>query len=367
MNVPFVDLPIQFHNLRSEIMPAVESVVQSGMFIMGEELGRFEKNFAIFCGAKECVGVASGCDALLWALKAYDIGPGDEVITVANTFIATVLAISAAGAKPVLVDCLEDSYEIDPAAVRRAITPRTKAILPVHLYGQAADMDPLLALAAEFKLKVIEDACQAHGATCKGRMCGTIGDIGCFSFYPGKNLGAYGDGGAIVTNNPEIAERVRMYRNYGQRKKYHHDLIGWNSRLDTVQAAILDVKLGHLAKWNEARRSHAARYGELLKGLPLGLPKEMAGNRHVYHLFVVRVPRRDEALEFLKSRNVFCGIHYPVPIHLQKAYSDLGYPAGSFPVTERVASEVLSLPMFPELSETQIDWVCQGVRKFLGA
>ena len=357
----------QFEQLKLEIMPAVESVMRRAAFILGEEVDAFEKSFAAFCGAKECVGVASGCDALLWAIKACGIGPGDEVITVANTYIATVLAISAGGATPVLVDCREDSYEIDPDRVRRAITRKTKAILPVHLYGQSADMDAILALAKEHNLKVIEDACQAHGATYKGRACGTIGDVGCFSFYPGKNLGAYGDGGAVVTDNREIATKVQMLRNYGQTKKYYHDVIGWNSRLDTVQAAVLNAKLKHLNSWNDARRRHADSYRKKLQGLPLTVPVEMPGNKHVYHLFVILVEKRDELLEFLKTKGVSCGIHYPVPVHLQKAYAGLGYRSGSFPVTERTAAQLLSLPMFPELNPDQVEAVCQGIREFLGA
>ena len=366
MKVPFVDLQTQFAALRDEVMPAMEHVLSRAAFILGDEVAAFEKDFAAFTGTRECVGVATGCDALLWALKACGIGSGDEVITVANSYIATALAITASGATPVLVDCLEDSYEIDPGAVRRAITVRTKAIIPVHLYGQAADMDPILALAREHGLRVIEDAAQAHGATYKGRPCGSLGDVGCFSFYPGKNLGAYGDGGAITTNDPQVAHQVRMLRNYGQSKKYYHDVAGWNSRLDTVQAAVLQVKLKRLHGWNDARRRHADAYGKGLAGLPLVLPKEMPGNRHIYHLFVVRVKGRDALLDALAKKGVYCGIHYPVPIHLQEAYKDLRLGRGSFPVTERVATELLSLPMFPELTAEQVDYTCRCMREFLG-
>ena len=366
MKVPFVDLQSQYRALAAEVLPAITHVMERAAFVLGQEVSDFEKDFARFCGRKECVGVASGCDALLWALKACGIGPGDEVITVANTYIATALAISFAGAKPVLVDCREDTYEIDPDAVRRAVTPATKAILPVHLYGHPADMDPILEIAREHGLKVIEDTAQAHGATYHGRPCGSMGDVGCFSFYPGKNLGAYGDGGAVATDDPQIAEKVRMYRNYGQPKKYYHDLIGWNSRLDTLQAAVLGVKLKHLESWNEARRQHAKRYCELLKDLPIVLPIESAGCRHVYHLFVIRCKDRDGLVDFLGKKDVSCVIHYPVPIHLQKAYADLGYSAGAFPVTERVTKEIVSLPMYPELTEEQIWHVCEGVGKFVG-
>ena len=364
MNIPFVDLQAQYETIRPEVMAAVEKVFSRAAFILGEEVDVFEKEFAAFCGGGECVTVATGCDALLWALKACDIGPGDEVITVANTFIATALAITAAGARPVLVDCLESSYQIDPEAVRRAITPRTKAIIPVHLYGQAADMDAILAIAKERGLRVIEDAAQAHGATYKGRPCGLMGDIGCFSFFPGKNLGAYGDGGAIVTNNSDLAQRVRMLRNYGQSKKYHHEVTGWNSRLDTVQAAILSVKLKRLPQWNDARRVSAARYNQQLVRLPIKLPEEMPGNRHVYHLYVARTPRRDELLGHLKECGIAAGIHYPVPIHRQKAYCGLGYAEGAFPITERLAKEVISFPMYPELNEMHIEHMTRALSSF---
>jgi len=364
MKVPFLDLQAQYRALAPEIQAVIEPVMQAAAFVMGPALGEFERNFAAYCGVRECVGVASGCDALLWALMGCGIGSGDEVITVANTYIATALAISFAGAKPVLVDCLEDSYEIDPEAVRKAITRKTKAIVPVHLYGQAADMDAILNIAREHDLKVIEDAAQAHGALYKGRPCGSIGDAGCFSFYPGKNLGAYGDGGAVVTNDVELAHKIRMFRNYGQSEKYVHETFGWNSRLDSLQAAILNLKLKYLDQWNAARRRHAESYRRGLAGLPVWLPTEMPGNRHVYHLFVVRVPRRDDLLSFLREREVYCGLHYPIPIHLQRAYRQLGYGPGSFPRAEALAKEILSLPMFPEMTDEQIAFVCDGIRAF---
>ncbi len=365
MKIPFVDLQTQYANIASEIIPAVESVMKRGAFILGEEVEAFEEAFAEFCGAKYCVGVGSGCDALLWALKACGIGPGDEVITAANTYIATVLAISYAGARPVLVDCREDSFQIDPSAVRKAVTPRTKAVIPVHLYGQSADMDAIAAIAEEYHLVVIEDAAQAHGAEYRGLRCGKMGRAGCFSFYPGKNLGAYGDGGAIVTDDEEVAGQARMFRNYGQSRKYYHDIVGWNSRLDTMQAAVLGVKLPRLSGWNDARRRHADRYRELLDSAGVIPPSETPGNRHVYHLFVIRSTRRDELLADLSARGIGCGIHYPIPVHLQKAYRDLGYSAGDFPVAERLAAEILSLPIFPELTEEQIEYVCRAVREFV--
>lgn len=366
MKVPFVDLQIQYQSLRQEILEAVDRVFAQSAFILGDDVAQFEKDFASFCGCREAVGVATGCDALLWALKACGVGAGDEVITAANSYIATALAITAAGAKPVLVDCLPDSYEIDPAAVRAALTSRTKAVIPVHLYGQSADMDPILELAAAKGLIVIEDAAQAHGATYKGKSCGTFGQAGCFSFYPGKNLGAYGDGGAVVTDHPELAHQVRMLRNYGQSKKYHHEVAGWNSRLDTVQAAILRIKLRHLADWNEARRRHAASYAERLQGLPLQLSREMPGNRHIYHLYVVQVDERDRFMDYMAARGISCGIHYPIPIHLQAAYRDLGYRPGSMPVTESIAPRLVSLPMFPEMTLDQIDYTCETIRGFFG-
>lgn len=366
MNVPFVDLQAQYRALKAEITPAVEAVFARAAFILGDEVGAFERDFAAYHGAAHCVGVASGCDALLCALKACGIGPGDEVVVPDNTYIASVLSISAVGATPILVDCLDDTCEIDPEAARKAITKRTKALMPVHLYGQAADMDAIMALAQAHGLKVIEDAAQAHGARYRGRLCGTIGDVGCFSFYPGKNLGAYGDGGAIVTNNGAIAEFVRRYRNYGQSKKYYHDELGWNARLDTVQAAILGVKLKYLDGWNAARRTHAEQYRAILAGLPVRLPQIAAGNVPIYHLFVVCHPRRDALLAHLQQAGVSCGIHYPVPIHLQKAYAHLNLGPGRFPVTERWAAEMVSLPMYPELTEEQVQYVGNAIRAFCG-
>lgn len=365
MKVPFVDLQTQFQDIRSEVLPKMEEVMRNSSFILGEDVSRFEDEFAEFCGVDHCVGVGSGCDALMWALKATGIGPGDEVITVANTYIATVLAISAVGATPVLVDCLEDTYEVDPDAVSRVITDRTRAILPVHLYGHPAEMDSLLSIAKEHDLIVIEDAAQAHGAEYRGTRCGSMGLVGCFSFYPGKNLGAYGDGGAIVTNDGTIAEKIRQLRNYGQSRKYHHDVIGWNSRLDTLQAVVLRAKLTHLTEWNNARHHSAELYCRLLKDLPVVLPIEISDCRHVYHLFVIRHNRRDELMASLASQGVYCGIHYPIPIHLQSAYASLGYPKGSFPITERISDEILSLPMFPELQPGQVEYVCKCIREFV--
>jgi dTDP-4-amino-4,6-dideoxygalactose transaminase len=373
MKVPFVDLSIQYESLRAELMPAIESVCAGSRFILGREVAEFEQAFAAYVGAKHAIGVASGTDALHLALRAADVGPGDEVITVANTFIATAIAIWQAGATPVLVDCLPDSYNIDPRAVEKVITFRTKAIIPVHLYGQAADMDSILTIARRHGLRVIEDACQAHGAYHRNRRVGSIGDIGCFSFYPGKNLGAYGDGGALITNSAEMAESVRMLRDYGQKEKYRHVFKGFNSRLDGIQAAVLKIKLAHLDSWNRARFQHAQAYQDRLEQVKgVGLPAivgdggaESGQSAHVFHIFAVRVAARDRISKELQKSEISTGIHYPVPIHLQPAFSELGYRKGAFPVAEQLASEVLSLPMYPELTDEQIDWVCGRLRDLI--
>jgi dTDP-4-amino-4,6-dideoxygalactose transaminase len=355
--VQFVDLLRQYQDLKPEMDAAILRAVGRGDYILGEDTREFEKEFAAFNGAPYCVGVGDGTDALHLALLALGVGPGDEVIVPANTFIASPLAVSMSGAKPVLVDCEPVYHQIDPRAVEQALTPRTKAIMPVHLYGHPADLDPILQIARDRKLFVVEDAAQAHGATYHGRPCGTIGDIGCFSFYPGKNLGAYGDGGAIVTRDPALAEKVSLLRNYGQKVKYLHTLRGFNSRLDTVQAAILRVKLGRLSGWNEQRRKAAARYGELLAGSPLQLPKVAPKASPVWHLYVVQSPDRARLQKSLDQAGVGHGIHYPVPIHLQPAYHDLGHTAGSFPVAEALASRIISLPMFPEIREDELERV----------
>jgi len=358
--VPFVDLRIQHAALASAIEPAMREVCQQGDFILGPAVERFETDFAAYIGARHAIGVASGLDAIELALRGHGIGPGDEVITVANTFIATVLAILAAGARPVLVDADPESYNIDPAAVRAAITPRTRAIVPVHLYGQPADLDATTALARQHNLVLVEDAAQAHGARYKGRRIGLFGHAAAFSFYPSKNLGAYGDGGMVVTNDDAVADRIRVLRNCGQRVKYHHPVVGMNSRLDTVQAAVLRVKLQHLDDWNSARRRHAAAYSERLAGR-VHTPATMADVEHVFHLYVIETDRRDALQDSLKRQEIQTGIHYPVPIHLQEACANLGYKMGDFPVTERAAGRILSLPMYPELSAEQIDAVVDAI------
>jgi dTDP-4-amino-4,6-dideoxygalactose transaminase len=366
VNVPFVDLKAQYHSIAADIDRAITGVIANTSFILGPEVSSFEAEFANFCESDYCVGLDSGTSALELALRAYDIGPGDEVITVANTFIATVSAISFTGAQPVLVDALPETYTIDVAAVERAITASTRAIIPVHLYGQVADMEPLLSLARDYGIPVIEDACQAHGADYRGRRVGSSGNIACFSFYPGKNLGAYGDAGALTTNDPAIAERVRMLRDYGQTRKYHHEFIGYNRRLDAIQAAILRAKLPHLNDWNAARLRHASLYTALLADTSVITPSIHKVGSHVFHLYVIRTTNRDGLQAHLQDRGIATGIHYPIPVHLQRAYANHGYRQGDFPVTEQHAEEILSLPMYPELTRHQIEYVANAVREFAG-
>ena len=360
MKVPLVDLRTQYRNLKEEIDPAVIGVMNRGDFILGAAVEELETNFARFCGVRYGAGVASGLDALHLSLVALGIKQGDEVITVANTFVSTVFAISRTGAKPVLVDCNSETYNMDVSRVENAITPRTKAIIPVHLYGQPVDMDPLMEVAKKHNLKVVEDACQAHGAEYKGRRTGSLGDVGCFSFYPGKNLGAYGDGGMAVTDDNEVAGKIQILRNLGSKVKYYHIEKGFNSRLDTIQAAILNVKLKHLDDWNTKRREAAAAYNALLKEIPgIVTPKETEYSTHVYHLYVIRVKERDKVLAKLKELDIGAGIHYPIPVHLLDCYKDLGYAEGSFPITEVCAKEILSLPLFPEITSEQIRYVVE--------
>ncbi len=371
MKVPFVDLPLQYSRLRSEIDPAVLGVMAKCNFVLGQEVFDFEREFADFIGTKHCVSVGSGTDALQLILRALGIGPGDEVITVTNTFIATVEAITYVGATPVLVDCRPGDYLIDSDAVAAKVTSRTKAVIPVHLYGQAADIDPLLELGKKHGFAVVEDAAQAHGTTWKdGRRCGTVGVAAGFSFYPGKNLGAYGDGGAVTTNDTALAEKLQLLRNWGSVVKYHHDIKGYNSRLDTMQAAVLRVKLKYLAEWNESRAAVARRYRERLAGVKgVILPEEAPwAGRHIYHLFVVRTPgkNRDDVTKALGEKGIQSGIHYPKPVHLQKAYSDLGHGLGAFPNAEAVMGEIFSLPMFPEMTMEQADHVADTLASIVG-
>lgn len=366
--VPFLDLEAHHAPLREEISAAIERVVDSAAFAGGPFVTRFEDEFARFCGAEHAIGVSSGTDALWLAMHALGIGPGDEVITVPMTFIATVEAISRTGARPVFVDIEESSYTMDPAALARALTPRTRAILPVHLFGQMAAMPEILAFAKRHGLAVVEDAAQAHGAECAGGRAGAMGHAGCFSFYPGKNLGALGDAGAVITQDAATAERIRALRDHGQSRKYHHEEIGWNCRMDGIQAAVLSVKLRHLARNNGLRRQHARSYTAAFADVPgLETPITMAGNLHAQHHYVVRVPDRHDFMETLSRRGVGCAIHYPIPVHLQAAYAHLGLGPGSFPVAERCAAEFVSLPVYPELSERQIDAVVNAVLEAMHA
>jgi dTDP-4-amino-4,6-dideoxygalactose transaminase len=367
LQVPFVDLASQYRSIAAEIDEAVSRVIRETDFILGREVALFEEEFASFCQTKWAVGVDSGTSALELALRAYEIGPGDEVITAANSFIASALAISHAGATPVLVDVDADTHTIDVAAIEKAITLRTKAIIPVHLYGHPADMDAIMNLAERRGLIVIEDACQAHGARYKGKTAGSLGHAAAFSFYPGKNLGAYGDGGAVVTNDEAIAKSLRMLRNYGQREKYQHMFRGYNRRLDTLQAAVLRIKLKHLEEWNDARRQHAKNYGRLLGQTGIGVPRAAAHYESVWHLYVIQTDQRDALKEYLATRGIGVGIHYPVPIHLQPAYRDLGYRQGDFPVTERCARRILSLPMYAELTPEIANRVAETASEFVAA
>ncbi len=361
--VPFVDLKAQYASIKNEIDPAIARVIEDTAFIMGREVRAFESAFADYLGARFCIGVNNGTAALQLALMACGIGPGDEVIAPSFTFFATAEAISVLGAKPVFVDIDPVSYTIDPAKVEAAITPRTRALIPVHLYGQAADLDPILAIAKRHKLRVIEDAAQAHGAEYKQQRVGALGDAGCFSFYPSKNLGAYGEAGAIVTNDEELAQKLRLLRDHGSTSKYAHAIVGYNFRMEEIQAAVLNVKLPHLNDWNNQRRRHASVYGDLLKHCGVGLPQEKEYARHVYHVYAIQTEKRDELQQRLTVAGIQTGVHYPIPIHLQPAYLSLGYKSGDLPVTEKLSLRVLSLPMFPELSHNQLRFIGESLQK----
>ena len=364
MTVPFLDLRAQNEPLRDEINEAIRQVIDSSAFAGGPFVAKFEEEFAAFCGSRYAVGVSNGTDALWLSLLALGVGPGDEVITVPSTFMATAEAITYTGAKPVFVDIDEVTYTMDVEALQDAITHRTKVIIPVHLFGQIADMDAILEIARARGIAVIEDACQAHGAEYKNRRAGTMSDAGCFSFYPGKNLGAMGEAGAVITDREDLATKLRILRDHGQVRKYAHTMVGWNSRMDGIQGAVLGVKLRHLEKANDCRRSNAARYNERLSGAPeIITPIEAAGRKHVYHVYAVRVQNRERVQKALDSAGIGWGIHYPIPVHLQEAYADLGLSTGSFPVAEKCADQFLSLPMYPELTMAQIDKVVDAVLK----
>jgi dTDP-4-amino-4,6-dideoxygalactose transaminase len=409
MKVPFLDLKSQYLSIKDEIQAAVNQVLENTAFAGGPFVAQFERQFAEFCGCKYVIGVGSGTDALWLTLLALGIGEGDEVITVPNTFIATAEAISFCGATPVFVDIDDRTLTMDPnrledylkerCKVRGSrleatdsslsssllpptsnlslgvsglqpsasnLKPRPKAVIPVHLFGQPADMDSIVEIARRYNLFVIEDSCQAHGAEYKGKRAGSIGIGGCFSFYPGKNLGAYGEAGAIVTNNDALADKVKMLRDHGQGKKYYHDWIGWNARMDGFQGGVLTVKLKYLSKWNEARRDHARIYNKLLGGIDkINLPVEAPYARHIYHIYAIQTPKRDGLISYLGEKGISCGIHYPVPVHLQKAYSFLKLRDGGYPVTEKSCAELVSLPMYPELSDEQIEFVCNEIKDYL--
>ena len=360
--IPFVDLKAQYQGIKAEVNAAIQGVLDSCQFTLGSEVVAFEQEFAAYCRAQQGIGVNTGTSALHMALLAAGVGRGDEVITVPFTFVATVSAIDYTGATPVFVDIDPQTFTLDAAKLEAAITGKTKAIIPVHLYGQCADMDPILAIAKRHGLVVIEDACQAHGAEYKGRRAGSMGDMACFSFYPGKNLGAYGEAGMVVTDNPEFTRTIRMLRDWGAEKKYHHVLKGYNFRMEGIQGAVLRVKLRHLEAWTEARRSAAAHYDHLLAGSGVATPKAMAHNRHVYHIYALRTGSRQAWQDTLLAQGIQSGIHYPTPVHLLPAFADLGYSEGQFPHSERAANEVLSLPMFPELTQAQCEEVARAVK-----
>jgi len=363
IKVPYLDLKAQYQSIKPEIDAAIARVLDSCQYVLGSEVAGFEQEFGAYCEAAECIAVNSGTSALHLALLAAGVGPGDEVITVPYTFVASVAAITYSGARPVLIDIDPRSFTMNPAAIEAAITPRTKAIMPVHLYGQPADMDPIIEVARRHGLVVIEDAAQAHGAKYKGRQVGSIADMTCFSFYPTKNLGACGEGGAVTTNNAEFARKIRMLRDWGQDRKYHHVLRAFNYRMEGFQGAILRVKLRHLEAWTEARRTVVAQYNELLADASVERPKEMPWARHVYHVYTVRSQDRDGLQAALLAEGIQTAIHYAIPVHLQPAYADLGYGKGSLPKSESAAEQVLSLPLYPELSEEAIHHVAGIVKK----
>lgn len=375
MEVPFLDLRAQYLSIKDEIDAAIQQVLDRSAFAGGPFVEQFEKEFSELCGCRYTVGVGSGTEAIWLALLALGVGPGDEVITVPNTFLATAEAITFCGATPVFVDIDEKTYTLDPQRLYDYLKARNsrpqsrgklKGVIPVHMFGHPADMDPIMEIAQNNGLFVLEDACQAHGAQYKGKTAGCMGDAGCFSFYPGKNLGAYGEAGAVVTNDSELQKRIRILRDHGQCKKYHHEVVGWNARMDGIQGAILSVKLKHLPTWNAARRTNALLYREHLSSVEsVVLPKEADSCRHVYHVYAIRTPNRETLMAGLAEKGIQCGIHYPVPIHLQEAYRFLRMDNGSFPVSEKCAREFLSLPMFPELIGEQIEYVSEQIKRIV--
>lgn len=366
--IHFLNLKAQYATIQNEVEAAALTVMRNGQYVLGKEVAAFEEKFAEYCHAKYAIAVNSGTSALHLALLAADIGPGDEVITVAMTFVASVAAIIYAGATPILIDVDATTWNMDPALIERAITPRTKAIMPVHLHGQMANMDAIEAIAKKHNLMIIEDACQAHGATHNGRRAGSIGMMNAFSFYPGKNLGAYGEGGAVVTSDADLAKKIRMLRDFGQETKYHHLLRGYNYRMEAIQGAVLGVKLKYLEQWTQQRGQIAQWYRDRLQNLSfIKLPNHSATSRHVYHVFAIRIRERDRILQALAQCNIMTNIHYPIPVHLQPAYSNLGYAKNSLPITEQLTQEFLSLPLYPELTEVEVAEVCQQLLAILDA
>jgi len=365
MNIKFLDLKAQYDQIKDEIDHAVAEVINSTAFILGPAVAKFENSFAEYCGCKYAVGVNSGTSALSLAMRSLGIGRGDEIITAANTFMATVAAIIDTGATPVPVDIDSITRNIDLGLIEQSITPRTKAIIPVHLYGSMVDMEAINKIAAAHDLIVIEDAAQAHGARFKNKPAGSYGAAGCFSFYPGKNLGAYGEGGAVVTCDDSIYEKLRMLRDHGSLRKYYHDMIGFNARMDGIQGAVLGVKLKYLDRWNKGRNDVADKYRRLLDNLPVGLPTEPHDGFNVYHQFVIEVDRRDELQEFLKNNGIPTLIHYPIPVHKQKGYIDAGFESGSYPVTEKLAGRIVSLPIYPELKNEEIEYIAEKIKEFV--
>jgi len=365
MKIPYLDLQAQYQSIKDEIDTAIANVLDHSSYVLGPAVKEFEEDYAKYCGVEHCAGVNNGTNALLLALKALDVGLGDEVITVANTFIATVAAIHHSGAKPVLVDVDPVSRNMDVNLLSMALSNKTKAIIPVHLYGRIADMAPILDIAKKYNINVLEDAAQAQGASYKGKRAGSIGEIAAFSFYPGKNLGAYGEGGAITTNDSKLDKAVRMLRDHGSEKKYHHELTGYNARMDGIQGAVLNVKLKYLDQWSQARNQVAGWYDNALQGLPITLPsKTNKDEEQVYHVYVIETDQRDNLQKYLQKNDIPTIIHYPIPVHLQNAFGHLCYKKGDFPITEKLANEILSLPIFPELTMDQVEYVCEKIRDF---
>ena len=366
MEIKYLDLQAQYQSIKSEIDTAIQKVLDSSAYVLGPAVSEFESAFAEYCGTKFAIGVNSGTSALTLALRALDIGPGDEVITAANTFIATAAAIEHAGGRPVLVDVDPETRNMDPVLLKMAITSRTRVIIPVHLYGRPGDMDPILQLAARHDIAVLEDAAQAHGARYKGAKAGSIGRMAAFSFYPGKNLGAYGEAGAVTTDDSEVDRKVRMLRDHGSDKKYVHDVLGYNARMEGIQGAVLKVKLAHLDRWNAERNRVARLYNQLLTNLPIKLPSFEDDIEQVFHLYVIETEQRDQLQKYLGEQGVPSLIHYPIPIHRQKAFDHLDHRAGDFPITEKLADEILSLPIYPEMSDEQVTFVAEKVKAFFG-